>query len=461
MDNAGKVEMNDISKVRFDALASYCRHPVGSVVATELRWLASLDERVLAAIVLDHADEDFAAVILARDLAERYRWIDMTDWFTSPEEAVASLGGKVTNLLPQLETERVQGDEPKRPIDFFQPTRAIQELHEDFCKLVFDEGFSPARRIIEPMMRWHEDADGNFVEQFQTAGFDARVWELYLFAVLSEAGCMLESGVPDFEANGPLGTFFLEATTINPTIDTTGSVVPPPPRDTPEQEFSYASEYLPIRYAGPLTTKLNRRYWERPQVKGKPLVFAIQDFHAPMSMTWSRTALPTYLYGYTHTPKRGQDGSLSIVAEKLTMHRWGNKEVPSGFFDLPGAENVSAVIFNNSATISKFNRIGVLAGFGSGRVRLVRQGVVVDHDPNASVPKPFVRIVGEKYTESWIEGMDVFHNPRARYPLEPGILDGAAHHRLLEDGLVESLTPEWHPLASITKISLGEVGNER
>ena len=25
------------------------------------------------------------------------------------------------------------------------------------------------------------DADGNFVEQFQTTGFNARIWELYLF----------------------------------------------------------------------------------------------------------------------------------------------------------------------------------------------------------------------------------------------------------------------------------------
>ena len=38
------------------------------------------------------------------------------------------------------------------------------------------------------MMRWHEDADGNLIEQFQTSGFDARIWELYLFAALSEAG---------------------------------------------------------------------------------------------------------------------------------------------------------------------------------------------------------------------------------------------------------------------------------
>lgn len=46
---------------------------------------------------------------------------------------------------------------------------------------------------------------------------------------------------------------------------------------------------------------------------------------------------------------------------RVDVHRWGPKEIPAGFFRLPGAENISAVIFNNSATISKFNRMGLLA----------------------------------------------------------------------------------------------------
>ncbi len=52
------------------------------------------------------------------------------------------------------------------------------------------------------MMRWYEDIDGNFVEQFQTTGFNARVWELYLFAALTEANLRLErpDPAPDFLA---------------------------------------------------------------------------------------------------------------------------------------------------------------------------------------------------------------------------------------------------------------------
>lgn len=66
--------------------------------------------------------------------------------------------------------------------------------------MIYGAEFSAAREIISEMMRWHESADGNFVEQFQTTGFDARVWELYLFTVLTEANLEVShpKPAPDF-----------------------------------------------------------------------------------------------------------------------------------------------------------------------------------------------------------------------------------------------------------------------
>ncbi|MDP8927203.1 MAG: hypothetical protein M3O70_01125 [Actinomycetota bacterium] len=449
--------MKDISQIRFDALASYCRHPRASLFVEEMRWLEAAGERVLVTLVVD-TDGEFAGILLARDLKERYRWVAMTDCFPSPGEALSAAGQKVEEILSRLDEERAQGDESGPAVDFFRPVRPLDRLNPSFVQLVTEEGFSPARGIIEPMMRWYEDADGNFIEQFQTTGFDARIWELYLFAALSEAGYLIDRSfpAPDFIATSPFGEFCVEATTVNPTLDAHGRPVPLPETESPEQQINCVREYLPIRYAGPLTTKLAKNYWRLPHVQGRPLVLAIQDFHAPMSMIRSRSALPTYLYGYHHHPRRDEDGSLAIVPERVETHRWGTKEIASGFFMQPGAENVSAVIFNSSATISKFNRIGLRAGFGSDRVSLVQRGFAVDHDPRAAVPKPFVRTVDEDFNESWIEGMDVYHNPRAMHPLDPELIMGAAHHRLLPDGQVESMAPEWQPMASITTISIAE-----
>ena len=193
--------------------------------------------------------------------------------------------------------------------------------------------------------------------------------------------------------------------------------------------------------------------WEREHVAGKPLVFGIHDFQTPMSMLVSRPSLPLYLYGYDEGWEHDAEGKLHIHPRKVATHTWGSKVIPSSFFELPGAENVSAVLFSNSGTISRFDRMGVLAGFGSPRVRLVREGFALDHDPNATEPRPFRKAVRPPaYVETWVEGLEVYHNPRAVEPLAPAAMPGAAHHRLLPGGLTESVAPSWHPLSSTTRV---------
>lgn len=450
--------MIEISRARFEVIAAYTRLPGTLMAAEEIRWFEAADGRIVANIIRDRTDNDFCGIVLGRDEQERFRWIAATAFFEAADEAFVALTTKIDELLPNLDEESKQGDAKGPPVDFFTPLRkSKQPPNSGFMALRDREGFSPAKACIEPMMRWYEDADGNFVEQFQTTGFDARIWELYLFATFTEAGFSIDrkSAVPDYTCWGVAGEFCAEATTVNPSRDETGALIPPPPIENETQYQDILRNYLPIKYAGPLTSKLAKRFWEQPNAAGKPLVFAIQDFHMPMAMTFSRSALPTYLYGNTHAAQRELDGSLKIVVTPVETHQWNKKVIPSGFFKLEGAENVSAVIFNASATLSKFNRIGVLTGFGSKRVRLTRTGVAINLDPNASEPIKFRHEVNDAgYTETWIEGMDVYHNPWAKHPLNPDMLPGAAHHRLLPDGQVLSTSPDWQPLSSITSISL-------
>ncbi len=257
--------------------------------------------------------------------------------------------------------EYYQGDESGPPVDVFTLVVSEDRLHQNFLQIANNEGYSPARGIIEPMMHWYEDLDGNFIEQFQTTGFDARMWELYLFATFVEIGFAIENvhAVPDFACTGIPGEFTVEAMTVNPTRNKDGSVIPPPPRETEEEVFRFLREYMPIKFGSTLTSKLAKKYWEKPSAQGKPLIFAIQDFTAPGSMVFTRSALPVYLYGYDHDWEKNDEGVLAIIPKKIEKHTWGDKEIPSGFFELPGAENVSAVIFSNSGTISKFNRMGL------------------------------------------------------------------------------------------------------
>lgn len=447
------VELRQISRSRSNILMSCGRQPEATLMFEELAWFETHDSRVLATVVID-ADGEFSSVILARDGLERFRAIVSTNPSESLDTATAILKLKLEELLPQLDQLRIQGDERGKSIDFFAPQVREEKLHNSFRRLASGDDFAAARSAISELMRWYEDVDGNFIEQFQTTGFDARVWELYLFALLNEAGLHVSRPIPapDMLAHNVFGEFTLEATTIQPSKSAIGKSVSPPVPQTPEDLDAYVQHYLPIRYAGPLTTKLRRNYWTMPSARGNPFVLAIQDFHAPLSMVYSFPALPIYLYGLIHVPRRDAAGRLIVDATRIEQHVWGTKVVQSGFFSLPGAEHISAVIFNNSGTLNKFNRIGVGAGFGGENITLVQSGLAWDPDPDASAPIPFERVVAEGHPETWIEGMDVFHNPSAVHPLSAELFRGAAHHRLMPDMQIETTGPGWKPMESRTEI---------
>jgi hypothetical protein len=450
--------MRPISRVRFDALAGYARDPRTPVFAEELSYFEHAKERVLGVLVRDRTDNDFSGMVLARDERNQYRWVGSTTFHPRRRQAEALLRRELEQAALLPDESYHQGHKPCAPVDFFTPLVPRSQLHSAFRSLIEEERYSSARGIIEPMMSWYKDVDGNFIEQFQTRGFDARLWELYLFATLTELGFRIdrEYPSPDFIARSLWGQVAIEAVTVNPTPVGAGTLGAPPNLYTEEGERAFRREYMPIKFGSSLYSKLLKQYWAKSHVRGLPLLFAIQDFSLPGSMTFSGTALSLYLYGYDHDWTRDEAGKLIVTPRRITVHRWGEKEVPSGFFQQPGAENVSAVVANFSGTISKFNRIGRMAGFGSKRVVMIRRGFAIDPDPNASEPLPFLHIVDSPdYSETWVQGCTVYHNPQATVPLDPELLPGATHLRLRDDGQVVPMArPEFHPLGSWTLLGL-------
>ncbi|WP_221950938.1 hypothetical protein [Rhizobium laguerreae] len=137
----------------------------------------------------------------------------------------------------------------------------------------------------------------------------------------------------------------------------------------------------------------------------------------------------------------------------MTDHRWGEKVIPSGFFDIP---EVSAVISTSAGTIAKFNRMGLLSGFGDREVFMIRQGTCIDSSPGATGPKLLKSVVNAAdYGETWVERMDVYRNTRAKLPLPKGMFPGAAHHWCDENGKRRIFAPQFHPTGSTTRIETG------
>ena len=204
---------------------------------------------------------------------------------------------------------------------------------------------------------------------------------------------------------------------------------------------------MPLKYGSALYSKLKKGYWEKSNIKSKPPIFAIADFQGGPSMIMTRSGLHTYLYGYEYNWHKDETGRLHIVPRQIETHQWGTKNIPSGFFNQPGAENISAVVFNNSGTISKFLRMGMLAGFGSRRVALIRVGTAVDHEINTTEPLQFRHVVNSPdYSETWVEGFDVFHNPKLASEARGVDATRGGSPLAAAEQADASHTPDWQPL---------------
>jgi len=446
--------MKPLTKLRFEALAGYIRMVQALFISEELEWYSDDAERVLGVLVRDRTDGDFGGAVLGRDARGRFRAVDMTQFADSLEWARQLLHDKVEQWSRKPDAEFSQGDEKGTPMDIFTPVAPANRLSPSFLRVTTAEGFSPARALIESMMPYYEDVDGNFVEQFQTTGFDARFWELYVFALLHEQGFSFDRSfkAPDFLAESISQRLFIEAVTVNPTVSPAGLVIEPDVPTDSEALRRYYQEYMPIKWGSPLTSKLKKKYWDLPHVTGFPIAFAIQDFHVPRAMTFLSHSISPYLYGVEFSALYDERGDLNVRARPRGPHKWEGKVIETGFFSLPDSEHVSAVVTNPTATISKFNRMAHLAGFQAESVRMICVGFCHDHDPNAALPTPFsFEVTDPRYSETWVEGANVFHNPKAKYPLDESFLIGAAHH-WFEDGVLRSMVPVFHPYQSNTVI---------
>lgn len=442
------IEVHAISKRRFDAFVVWARGTGMLPPITEVEWLEIQPAKVLGTVFVDKTDMDLNSAVLAPDLAGRYRAVETLESYTDVREVINATAACMVEVLNDYDKARTQGDE-KQAVDFFAKVAKEGKLHDRFKYLRDSASAVAAKRLIEVAMRWYENQDGSYIEQFQTTGFDARVWELYLWAVLREAGHRVEQPkpAPDFLARSIVGDFYVEATTSNP--PPANQVVPLP--TTEEDIFEYVHNYLPTRFSGRLWEKLNDKgYWTREGLDLTiPFVIAIQDFHHPLSMTWSQSALYEYLYG-VRIEDLEIEGKMQRVEVPVAQIKWGTKEFPSGFFKLPDSEHVSAVAFNAAGTLTKFNRMGIAAGMGDPSVVVKHEGRRFSKD-NTGIEEAFSQIVAPDYEEDWIDGLTIFHNPNALNPLPFEAFPGAAHV-FEEDGLHRQIFPAGHLVSSTTEI---------
>ena len=383
----------------------------------EVSWWQDEHGTAIGVVTFNSADRTFGCQSLRRDVDHCFRSFAPASGLMSAEQALERL--KQDMKCGQAPEPRRNGV-PARPHPFHLVEGRV--LNEKFS-LLRDmlSHRSAALAVGEVYFALHRP-DENFVGDFQTAGFEARLWELYLFAAFREQAIEVYQDFPspDFRLVNHNKTVFVEAVTANAEDRMQPAFVPrvSPPEDRTEQLIGEPA----ARFAKSLRSKMLRRYWELANVRGYPFVLAIADFHKSGSMTWSLHALQSYLYGsmVESAEENGERRTWSVPVERLR----DKHGIPAGFFTQPDGEHLSAVIGCNAATLGKFNRMGRLAGYKIPGQRMKRSGLIFNHDGNRLEPIKFRYDIDDPAYENlwpggeaWCLEMEVYHNPKALHPI--------------------------------------------
>ena len=439
-----------ISLSRFELLGGWERgEHFRRTCALKSAWATS-DENVLGAVYFIEKIGRFTYTLEVADKSGRFRRFFLALPLFTARKAEASIRADL-ELIESGKKAAPEVDAVPWGMDLFG-AELSDNLNPKFLNLRDAPQSSATKRAISEVARWFNDLDGNFVKDFQTTGYDARLWELYLFASFVELGFSIErdKAVPDFHLKRGAKNVFVEAVTANPSNGIQFSIDGPPP-PPPENYAHYIEHEMPQKFGSPLHSKIVKEYWKRPEVAGHSFMIAIADFHAPASMTWSHTALSFYLYGMGVELDPGQPNYRKAVAKPMGDHIVGKKVIPTNFFGQEAHKYVSAIMFSNAGTNPKFNRIGTLAGFGDPNVKLIREGGLYDHTPGSIDAIHFkIDVEDPFYEETWSDEIEIYHNPNAVAPLDPDLFPSLTHF-YWRDGELVWHGPERRVLYSITQ----------
>jgi hypothetical protein len=329
--------------------------------------------------------------------------------------------------------------------DLFKPVVKISALNPSFVTVMSHPAKEATRGMMRETFKTFKDVDGNFIQQFQTTGFDPRVFELYLHALFSALNFRVSrpKPAPDFLIENKICSITVEAVVANPPD---GFV---PPKDDyvgkslegPLEQKQI--ERFPEKMWNSLKAKLNKGYWRLPEVVNRPFIIAIQSFAHPSSLLHSEASMISFIFGLTDL--------RWVQSESDTFEIQESDYLRPGFFNEAGSEYVSAIVFSNSGTTGKFSRMGQQGSHRDAKVTITRSGFCFDHTPHALLPAKFDYLVGDdRFIETWDQGISVFHNPKALHPLPMGIFPGASWYEIGKDGLAAHF-PDFHPFRSTTQ----------
>lgn len=333
-------------------------------------------------------------------------------------------------------------------MDLFTPIVNVENQNMIF-KTLLHPNLVAERQVINNWATGFIDRDNKFIDEFQRT-FESSFWELYLNAILNEQKVSIDYShhAPDFvcEKNGE--KFCIEATIANPPngglpaygFDQTNLSF-----DIDFQKFNKRSI---IRIANSIVTKARKfkeSYKNYSYVMGKPFILGLNSFDQPHAHFIGYRGIIAVLYGiYLNEEKAVSEKLDYIPKEKMDfITKENGSEIPLGFFTTPEYEDVSAVIYNPLATWGKVRALANTNQFNEG---VFFTTLHTQDNPIDMIPSHQENIPKSQYHESLFDGLYIFHNPYAKYPLPHDILSNPkiAHLSIDENGnLVEVINDKF------------------
>ena len=124
--------------------------------------------------------------------------------------------------ISSIETPEIGRDPWPTNGGLFNPSVPKKQLHPSFKLVQSSPRNKSTRRLMNDAFARFVEKDGNFVEQFQTTGFNTRTFELYVSELLHAEGFTFEGTEPqpDFCVSKNGVKVAIECTTANPTGST-------------------------------------------------------------------------------------------------------------------------------------------------------------------------------------------------------------------------------------------------
>lgn len=303
-------------------------------------------------------------------------------------------------------------------VDLFQPVVPLEKQHKNF-RFISQPGLCFPE--IEVLKNWADgfvDRDGKFIKEFQST-FNSSFWELYLFACFKELGFSIDLSYasPDFVVDSPHGKFIAEATIANNPKD----FRPEWDKDIKMLDETNMDDIVrlsTIRLLQAITNKHKKfvsSYSKLTHVQNKPFVICVSPFDQPFFYLQDCMAIMRVLYAYEKPLViPGRDNRETIIVGESQCHRVQKKpgvNIPLGLFTNSDMADVSAIFFNNRATMCK---IRALAKNGNYSVMFSGSRAI-----ETEIETGVERFVSERpdYQETLLDGFHVLLNPFAKNPL--------------------------------------------